>query len=121
METCSKVRTIDAEMLFRDGQHYQDRHAFAKALESYERAAALDPDRTAVHFRRGLVLSKLGRWAEAVKAYREVLRLEPEHAETYLNLGFVYYELGQDQRAQDAFERARQLGGLANPSEKMRF
>jgi tetratricopeptide (TPR) repeat protein len=121
MDTHNKVRNIEAEMLFREGQQYQDHESFDKALETYQRAALLDPDRAALHFRIGLVLSKLGRWSEAEKAYLEVIRLEPDNPETHQNLGFVYYELGQDQLAQDAFARARQLGGLANPAGKMRF
>jgi len=121
METHNKVRSIDAEMLFREGQQYQERHAFKKALESYQRAVRLEPNRAAVHFRVGMVLSKLGRWSEALQAYLEAIRLEPESGEAYLNLGFVYYELGHDQQAQAAFERARALGGVANSDPKMRF
>src|SRR5262249_806941 len=99
----------------------QENHSFLKALESYQRAAVLDPDRAAVHFRMGMVLSKLGRWPEAVDAYLEVIRLQPTHAEAHLNLGFVYYELALASHSEEAFDRARQLGSLADASGKMRF
>src|SRR5215472_4013284 len=115
MNTHNKVRSIDAEMLFREGQQFQEHDAFAKALESYQRAKALDPTRSALHFQIGVVLAKLGRWSEAEQAYLEAIRLEPNRMESHLNLGFVYYELGLDQRAQDEFEHARRLSGLANP------
>ena len=61
------------------------------------------------HFRKGLALSKQGRWKEAVAAYEESLRLDPNNPQTYLNLGFVYYELGYDREAQAAFEKASKL------------
>jgi len=121
MEGQGQIRSIEAEMLFREGQQYQAHHAFAKALESYQRAALLEPDRPAVHLKMGLVLSKLGRWKEAVDAYLEAIRLDPQQAEAHLNLGFVYYEMGLDARAQVEFQYARDLGGLADPPGKMRF
>lgn len=61
------------------------------------------------YFRKGLALSKQGRWNEAVVAYQESLRLDPNNPQTYLNLGFVYYELGYDREAQAAFEKASKL------------
>ena len=118
METHDKVRSFDAEMLLREGQQLQDNHAFTKALESYQRAATLEPSRPELHFRIGIVLSKLGRWADAASAYLEAIRLNPEYTEAHVNLGFVYYEMGLDQQAQEMFERARSLGGLANPAGK---
>jgi Flp pilus assembly protein TadD len=121
MDRQGNVRSIEAEMLFREGQQYQENLAFAKALESYRRAAALEPDRSAVYLRIGLVLSKLGRWDEAANAYVEAIRLDPQGSEAHLNLGFVYYEMGLEERAQAEFECARNLGGLADPPGKMRF
>ncbi|HEY2384387.1 MAG TPA: tetratricopeptide repeat protein [Terriglobia bacterium] len=61
------------------------------------------------YFRRGLELSKQGRWNEALRAYKESLRLDPNNPQTYLNLGFVYYELGYDREAQEAFDKASKL------------
>jgi tetratricopeptide (TPR) repeat protein len=61
------------------------------------------------YFRKGLALSREGRWKEAVDAYLESLRMNPANAQTYLNLGFVYYELGYDGEAQQAFEKASKL------------
>ena len=120
MDTRNNVRDIGAEMLFREGQQYQDHHAFEKALESYQRAAALDPNHASAFFRMGVVLSKLGRWSEAANAYLQSIQLRPEYGEAHLNLGFVYYEMGQDRQAEEAFETARRLGGLADPAGKMR-
>ena len=61
------------------------------------------------YFRKGLSLSKQGRWQEAANAYKESLRLDPNNPQTYLNLGFVYYELGYDREAQEAFDKASKL------------
>ena len=72
-------------------------------------------------FQEGQRLARLGRWSESAKAYQEAIRIHPNDSQAHLNLGFVYYELGLDTRAQDAFERARQLAALANPTEEMRL
>ena len=110
MGSSEKIRSIEGEMLFREGRQYEEQDALGKALESYQRAARLEPERPLLHFNIGKVLAKLGRWSEAVDAYGEALRLEPHNAEAHLNLAFIYYELGLDQRAQDEFQRARSLG-----------
>jgi len=60
-------------------------------------------------FRKGLALSRQGRWKEAIAAYEQSLRTNPGNAQTYLNLGFVYYELGNDREAQEAFDKASKL------------
>ena len=120
METRNKVRSFDAEMLFREGQQLQDNQAFEKALEAYAQAAGLEPERAVLHFRIGVVLAKLGRWADSARAYLEAIRLDPDYAEAHLNLAFVYYEMGLDQRAQDMFQRAQKLGGLADSAGKVR-
>ena len=65
--------------------------------------------------------ARLGRWDDAVECYREAIRLFPNDAEAHFNLGFVYYELGRDAEARREFDRARELGGLANTIAKMRF
>jgi tetratricopeptide (TPR) repeat protein len=121
MDRTGNVRSIEAEMLLREGQQYQENLAYEKALESYQRAAALEPDRAVVHLRIGLVLSKLGRWPDAVTAFLEAIRLDPQQSEAHLNLGFVYYEMGMEECAQAEFELARKLAGLADPPGKMRF
>jgi tetratricopeptide (TPR) repeat protein len=118
----TKTRDVRAEILLREGKQNEDRHALKKALESYQRAAALDPQCAAAHYRMGVVLGCLGRWPEAAAAYEEAIRLQPEDGNAYLNLGFVYYEQGRDSQAQECFRRARELGsGLANPAGKMQF
>jgi len=121
MSSINNVRDINAELLIREGQRYEERLAFAKALDAYWQAAKLEPEHAPIHFNIGFVLSKLGRWSEAANSYREAIRLRPSDTQAYINLGFVYYELGLDEEAQQCFNRARDLGGLANGAEKMQF
>lgn len=121
MNPQDKIRDLNAEILLREGRQYQDHQSLGKALESFQRAARLEPKHGPVHFSMGVVLAKMGRWSEAIMAYREAIRLRPDDTEAHLNLGFVYYELGLDEQAQLCFDRARELGGLAKPAGKMRF
>ena len=60
-------------------------------------------------FRKGLALSRQGRWKEAIAAYKGSLKINPGNPQTYLNLGFVYYELGNDREAEAAFDKAAKL------------
>ena len=66
----------------------------AQAIESYEKAAALDPK--AIEARLGLLLPLLAerRWPGAEKIAREVLKADPANYTATLKLAFVHYNLG---------------------------
>ncbi len=117
MSTQGNIRDLNAEILLRQGRQYQEALVLEKALDCFQRAKALDPTYSAIHFSLGVVLGKLGRWGEAAAAYREAIRLRPSYTEAYSNLGFVLYEMGLDSEAQESFKRAADLGGLAKPAK----
>jgi Flp pilus assembly protein TadD len=121
MNSPDTPRSVNVELLFREGQEYQAHHSYGKALELFTMAAALKPDHAGVHYQMGVVLGKMGRWNDAARAYETATRLQPEHTESHVNLGFVYYELGRDTEARAEFDRAKDLGGLAKSARKMPF
>ena len=52
----------------------------------------------------------LKRYEEALAAYEQVLRLDPNNALAYNNKGYVLNKLNRKEEAQQAYEKARQLG-----------
>ena len=62
------------------GNYYSARQDFAKAVEAYERAAALRDD-PYIRYYQGRGFLKLGDGRRALEAYREVLRTAPDFPE----------------------------------------
>lgn len=60
----------------------------AKAL--LLKAVALDPKNVQVHFRLGLVYTRLKDFPQAIGAYRKVIELDPQFTDGYFNLGYIY-------------------------------
>ena len=91
----------------------------AEALESYDRALALQPNSAATVIDRGNILQQLGRFAEALESYDRVLALKPDFAEAWLNRGNTLQQLGRFAEALESYDRALAvrpdfLGALLN-------
>jgi Tfp pilus assembly protein PilF len=77
-----------------------------RALESIERAIALDPGRVEYHAQRARCLTLLRRHADAAVAADRAMALEPADALTLDTLGVVYSRIGRHHRAAAAFRAA---------------
>ena len=77
-----------------------------EALESYDRAIALNPHYAEVYNNRGSALQELGRFDEAAASYQRAIGLKPEYAEPHSNLGVVLTKLRRLDEAMAAFDRA---------------
>jgi tetratricopeptide (TPR) repeat protein len=88
------------------------------ALESFDRAAALDPRLSLVQYNRGLALDGLNRLEEAAAAYEAALALTPDSPLTLHNLAVVLRRLG---RPADALTRIEQAVALDPQSPDLRL
>ena len=78
---------------------------FDAALESYDRAIALDPRYADAHYNRGILLRNMGRLTEAVESYDRAVRFDPLHAEAYCNRGNALRELRRPEQALKSFAK----------------
>lgn len=69
----SASRFIDLGFAYQQAAHY------AKALEAYDAALALDPASPGALYNRGIVLQATGKQREAEAAFRSVLEVAPDH------------------------------------------
>ena len=69
---------------------------YSRALNLYEQALALAPDRLSTYLFLGVTQRALGNAAEGVKCYKRALALDPEYAEAWVNLGNIYFEDEKD-------------------------
>lgn len=59
--------------------------------------------------RRGVDLSRAGKYTEAIREYGEAVRLDPRLAKAYFNMGLDYVSLKQPDQAAACFQRALEI------------
>jgi Tfp pilus assembly protein PilF len=81
--------------------------AFAKAIESYQKAMELKPTESAYMNNYGTALIKMKKLPEAQAAFEKAATMDPPNAYKYFyNLGAVLMNTGQSDAASAAFKRA---------------
>lgn len=71
------------------GGLFREQGCLAEAVESYQKAVALEPSRSDWHFNLALAYGDLGRNQEALAAYQSGLAIEPDRAEAYASVGVL--------------------------------
>jgi tetratricopeptide (TPR) repeat protein/SAM-dependent methyltransferase len=79
------------------------------ALDSYNRAIAIESDFADAHNNRGNVLRDLRRFDDAFAAYDKALALNPDLAGAWLGRGNVFHQLRRYEEADAAYDKALTL------------
>ena len=74
----------------------------AEALAALERAAALDPAVTQVHYLAGTILGQQNRYDAAAAALERAVRVNPRYVPARFKLALAYLRLGQHDRAEQS-------------------
>jgi cellulose synthase operon protein C len=82
---------------------------FEQALEWLERARAIDPTSSVVHFYIGEILYNRGLNDEALSALKRAIELNPENPDALYLMGFVLGDMGRHEEAQAVTKRAIKL------------
>jgi cytochrome c-type biogenesis protein CcmH/NrfG len=79
-----------------------------EAIEWYERAIQLDPNRLQTRLDFGTALARRGSHSDAELQFKRAIEIDPESAEAYFLLGELYlaWQPPRTDDARDAFERA---------------
>ena len=104
----------DAQAYLAQGSQYIDARDYPKAIEAYQKAAALDPQLASA--RDGLASSyyKQGQYAAAIAAWQQFLVLRPNNATVLGAIGMAYRDLKQYPEAIAYLRKAIGLGPDAN-------
>lgn len=81
-----------------------------RAIEFYERAAALDSVNVYAFINLGNLYDDRGDPERAVAYYRKAIRLQPNAADAYYNLGITYERTGSQKESLEALRQAARLG-----------
>ncbi len=80
-----------------------------EALESCDRALALEPLLADAHINRGNALKDLGRFHDALASYDTAIGLEPDEAGAYINRGNALRDLKRFDEASASYDKASAL------------
>jgi tetratricopeptide (TPR) repeat protein len=86
-----------------------------KALREFKRALASKPSPEA-HYALGCLYYQLARDSLAVRHLRKAIEMDDKYDEAFYVLGLVYQRMGQENRARDAFEKAKK-GNFSPPTK----
>ncbi len=83
---------------------------YPEAIESYTQAIRLNPCHTMAYTNRGFARMKLHQFEEAIADFDEAIRANPYNAAAYNNRGAIYFELGEEAKANQDWQKAKELG-----------
>jgi tetratricopeptide (TPR) repeat protein len=96
----------NAEIHHNLGDVYSRRGDFAKAIEEYDRALAINPRYLAVLVNLADVYDNLGEWDKALRQYEKALTVDPNVPKLHNNLGNMYNKMGKHDEALAEYGKA---------------
>ena len=76
------------------------------ALDYFNSALRLRPDRFDVHYKVGMFYQNIGAYTEAILAYNRALTINPQHKISLHNIAVLNVFLGEHENALDVFSKA---------------
>ncbi|MEM1212257.1 MAG: tetratricopeptide repeat protein [Planctomycetota bacterium] len=99
----------DAEENAQLAQAALQRGEWDAAIEHFEQALAVDPDRLLWRFEKGLALDAVERFDDAVQEFEQVFEQASDDLDVTLRLGIGLIRTGQAERALEVLEQAAQI------------
>lgn len=94
----------DIENWIRLGELYRAADAPDQALETFKRAANVEPENLSVHSNMAELLLEHGNAEEAIRRFETILDADPSRVEARLHLGRAYAEVGNCDEARRSWE-----------------
>lgn len=91
------------------GARYLQEQEAGKAIEEFQSALAMEPDRGSTYAMLGQAYTAAGQPQAALEAYQEALSLDPSEAAHHNNLATLLANAGRLDEAMERFRRAAQL------------
>ncbi len=92
-----------------DGASHLNRGKPEKALEDFNRAIKIDPQRVDGYAGRANVFNTMGRYRESLRDYNIAIEMDPTLANAYVNRGLAYSHMGEYEKAIADLEKGLEL------------
>ena len=92
-----------------EGDDAQKNKLMEEAVDYFDKARELDPEIKEVYDLLGTLLLQLKQYERAKGLLEQGVERFPESASIWQNLSFVYAQLGDQKKAEEAFEKSKQL------------
>lgn len=93
------VNKLDPEKFKCMGNEAFKQGRYEEALALYDRAIALDSNKSSYHSNKGAALIGLGRLVEAILECKEAIRIEPSYHRAHHRLAKLYFRVGEAEKA----------------------
>jgi CHAT domain-containing protein/tetratricopeptide (TPR) repeat protein len=103
------MQNASVETWLQQGHDQLDRGQYEVALETFQQAAALEPQNPQVLYALGLAYYRLERYQEVIAPLNQALQIQPSYTLALARRGMAYQELNQKEQARADFERAIQI------------
>lgn len=103
------------------GHSYFESGDQIKAIETYDKALAMDANDPDVLTDQGIMFRRVGWFDKAIENFRKAQELDPSHVISLFNLGIVYsQDLGENDKAEEAWNRYLELVPTGQGADKVR-
>lgn len=96
--------------LLEGNTHFQKKD-YEAAVEKYKKALKIAPDDATLNYNLGVTYYNQGKtlYKDAIFHYERTIKIDPEHIDAYYNLGVIYFNLQEYQKAEEHFNKAREI------------
>ena len=74
-----------------------------------EKALAIEPDSSELHFRLGVAYDRLQKHEKAISHFSEAVKIKPDFLKVYKNMALTYDTLGKHKEASECLRHALEL------------
>lgn len=94
---------MTAERYEQIGDNHIRQNNAGLAFVNYEKSRRLDPRRSSVHYKMGILFLNKGLQEDALKEFEEILKNDPKYTLAYEGLGQVFFARGDWKKARENF------------------
>lgn len=98
-----------AEEWYNEGVSFLEQGEYEKALATFDKVIALDPQNVSAWYNKGAALIGLRRYDEGLLACENTIKFNPQNAFAWSNKGIALIGLGRYEEAIQAFDKAIEL------------
>ena len=106
---------------YRLGMIYSRDKEYQEAIEQYQYAIRLEPDRSIFHYALGAAYAKIGREEEAIGKFKKAIKLDYYNAEAHFGLANAYLKQGKNEegaKEMGIFKKLRE-GNIADMEQRV--